>query len=284
MTAGRFFTVAMFNEQYKEEMLAAIAVYEQMLAAGFQEYANAKFEIKFTGDDLQKIIGIKDFLIGNYGFEMDSPQQDGNLFSVSGQAEEFPVDKENLAYWAIDLFCTGFDYDCKFDGYALLNDLNAEQHFPTMDKNSAGYYVDQAMTAYRRGNYGYTIIHLSSAIRIQADDANTWYARAIAKEAIRMWYPARLDYDQAIMLNPGFVDAYINRAANKDEQGEFESAIEDYNTAISLAPGDDTAYYNRGNSKYVLGDPAGALEDWQTALSLGSKHARARIDEYLNRS
>ncbi|RAJ08440.1 TPR repeat protein [Chitinophaga skermanii] len=280
MTA-RYFTVEEFNNSFREEMLSAFAVYEQMIASGFQPYALATFEIMYSSNDMENLLGLKNFLEGNYQFEMEEVQQGAGIYTVSGRAEPFPVDKETMLYWDIDQFCTAFEYDCKIENYTLISPIS-EPEFPTMDKNAAGYYMELAMDAYRMRNLGYTIIHLSTFIRINDQDAHAFYARAIAKDELKLWHPARLDYDMALALDPNFVDAYINRAANKDEREEYAAAIEDYTKAIALSPKDEVAYYNRGNTKIKIGDKKGAYEDWVQAKELGASYAQAQIDKYLD--
>jgi len=93
---------------------------------------------------------------------------------------------------------------------------------------------------------------------------------------------ARTDYDKAIELAPDFIDAVVNRAANKDEAGEYHDAVKDYTIAIELEPQNAMAYFNRGNSKFNLNDKRGACEDWHTAKDLGASYAQERIDQNCN--
>ncbi len=43
-------------------------------------------------------------------------------------------------------------------------------------------------------------------------------------------------FSQVIELDPGFVDAYVNRGAALGELGRYEEAIPDFNKAIQLDP------------------------------------------------
>ena len=61
---------------------------------------------------------------------------------------------------------------------------------------------------------------------------------------------ALADYDQAIRLNPAYVDAYNNRGVVRSDRGDADGAIADYDQAIRLNP------------EYVLGvqQPGGPPE------------------------
>ena len=149
-----------------------------------------------------------------------------------------------------------------------------------MVPKNADYYFELAMEAYNKGNLGMSIIHFSTAIKINPNDPNSWYSRATIKDQLHTWKAARRDYDRAIQLAPDFIAAIVNRAANKDEAGEYTEAIKDYSNAINLEPKNEMAYFNRGNSKFNINDKKGACEDWNKAKELGADYAQERIDEH----
>ena len=194
-------------------------------------------------------------------------------------ATEFPVDEENLRYWALDLYSKGYEFDCKLDGYGATANPN-DQKFPDLGANLYEHYFELAMDAYNKKNLGMAIVHFSTAIKIKPGDPNSWYSRAIAKDQLHTWKAARRDYDKAIELAPDFTDAIINRAANKDEAGEYDDAIKDYSRAIELEPQNAMAYFNRGNSRFNKSDKNGACEDWTKAKELGAQYAQERISQH----
>ena len=195
---------------------------------------------------------------------------------MQGDATEFPVDENNLMYWALDLYCKGYEFDCKFTGYGAMADPK-DQKFPDLTDSLYDHYFDMAMEACDNRNFGMAIIHLSTAIKINPNDPNAWYSRAFMKDELHTWKAARRDYDKAIELAPDFVFAIINRAANKDEAGEYDDAIKDYTAAIEIEPDNAMAYFNRGNSKFNVKDKKGACEDWHKAKELGAEYAEKRI-------
>ena len=54
--------------------------------------------------------------------------------------------------------------------------------------------------------------------------------------------------DQAIIKNPEYIGAFINRGAYKSSLNRFEDAISDYQKVLDLDPKNTLALYNIGNS------------------------------------
>jgi tetratricopeptide (TPR) repeat protein len=177
------------------------------------------------------------------------------------------------------LYCKGYKFDCVLDGYGAIDETEVLD-IAILKKNDANHYFELGMEAYNNQNLGMAIVHFSTAIKIDPNDPNAWYSRAIIKDELYTWKAARRDYDKAIELAPDFIDAIVNRAANKDEAGEFDSAIEDYNKVINIDPQNVIAYFNRVNSKHNKNDRIGACEDWKKAKELGAEYAQERIDEH----
>jgi tetratricopeptide (TPR) repeat protein len=275
---NRFFTKAEFKNRFGKEMASAASVYETRKKGGMHDYSLATYDFVFISDKEAKVQQLGDFLKNNCGYEVREPKKINDFWEITGDAIEFPVDDNNLMFWALGLYIKGYEFDCKLDGYGASGDPN-DQKYPDLTSLDADHYFALAMEAYNRGDLGMSVIHFSTAIRINPKDPNSWYSRAAIKDMLYTWKSARRDYDKAIELAPNFVDAIINRAANKDAAGEHHEAIYDYTRAIELDPENDMAYFNRGNSKFDIDDKKGACEDWNKALALGSDSAQQRIDQ-----
>ena len=274
----RFFTWKQFKDGFGKEMASASSVYERRKESGMEDYALAVYDFDFISDSKSKFDALGDFLAANYKYKIKDVKRIKDNWVLTGDATEFPVDESNLMYWALDLYCKGYKYDCRLTGYgASANPLT--QLFPKMGLDMEDYYFNKAMEAYQNQNLGMAIIHFSTVIKINPKDPNAWYSRAIAKDELYTWKAARRDYDRAIELAPDFIDAIVNRAANKDEAGDYDEAIQDYCRAIELDPGNNMAYFNRGNSKFNKKDYKGACADWHKAKELGANYAQERIDK-----
>lgn len=272
-----FFSKSEFRNNINNEINSAIAVYQRRKADGMKDYSIAAYDFVFTSDAKSKLEDLGAFLSEKYGYRIEEVINDTDGWEMTGNATEFPVDEENLLYWVLHLYAKGYEFDCCLVDYGALAETE-NQRFPEMDSTLYGHYFNLAMANYETGNMGLGIVNLSTAIKINPNNPNAWYSRAIFKEEVYAKKAARADYDQALQLAPDFVDAIVNRAANKDEAGEYDDAIEDYTTAIALDPDNDLAYFNRGNSKLNRGDKKGACADWHKAKELGSSYAQSRID------
>ncbi len=87
-------------------------------------------------------------------------------------------------------------------------------------------------------------------------------------------------YSQAIELNPRDVDAYNNRGAAYESNGDFSLAIQDFNMAKRLKPDYAIVYYNCGVVYGKKGMLDIAIQNYSTAIKLNPDYAEA----YSNRA
>jgi len=88
-------------------------------------------------------------------------------------------------------------------------------------------------------------------------------------------------YDQAIALDPDYVEAYLYRGLAYRKRGEYDHAIADYSKAIELVPDNAEAYYDRGCAYLGLGNYEQVMADFSKAVELNPNMAR-RIDCGIN--
>src|ERR1700736_2539625 len=69
--------------------------------------------------------------------------------------------------------------------------------------------------------------------------------------------------------------AFLNRGVEYVAKGDLDHAIADYDEAIRLDPKFVNAYYRRGNSYYSKGDYDRAIADYDEAIRLDPKYANA---------
>ena len=83
------------------------------------------------------------------------------------------------------------------------------------------------------------------------------------------------DYDQAIRLDPSYVDAYRNRGAARFNQGAYDKALPDYEAAIRLDPREPGSYTDRCSVHAMTGRLPEAKADCDKALELDPVYLEA---------
>ncbi|MFD2582165.1 tetratricopeptide repeat protein [Pedobacter vanadiisoli] len=273
----RFFNRKEFNNGYSEEKYAASNVYKRMLSDGFKDNALAKFDLDFISDKPGKLNLLSIFLADNYDFIFENPVQEDDHWILKGTATALPYTEEGLIFWAIDLYCKGYEFDCKLNGYGTLSDPGDLNYLDVESKIPADFY-EEGLDEINKRNFGKAIIYFSIAIKLVPKMKEAWQARGYCKEMLHSYKAGRRDYDEALEIDSDYTDALLSRATNKDDAGEYEEALKDYNRVIEIEPDNGLAYYNRGNTKFNLGDKSGACMDWGKAKSLGDTDAQKRIN------
>jgi tetratricopeptide (TPR) repeat protein len=86
---------------------------------------------------------------------------------------------------------------------------------------------------------------------------------------------AVLDYNEAVRLDPSYVDALNNRGNVYNTRGEYDKAIADYNKVLSMRPRHAEAHYNRGNAYIFKGNYQQAIADYTEAVRINPEYAEA---------
>lgn len=273
----RFFKQGEFNKNYGTEMASAVSVYERMTGNGFKDDALATFDFDFTSDKKEKLLALGDFLQETYTYTIKTPKKQGKQWLLKGDAKEFPYNEDSLLFWAIDLYCKGYEFDCKLNGYGALTDPKNLVYLDTKNKTGDDFHKD-GINAVRKRNFGAAIIYFTVALQLDPLKAKSWHARGYCKDELYAWKAARRDYEKALEVEPYNIDALLSLATNKDNAGEHTEALSIYDTVLRFEPSNSLGYFNRGNSKFSLGDREGACQDWNRAKDLGSPYAQERMD------
>ncbi|MGS2727930.1 tetratricopeptide repeat protein [Psychroserpens sp. BH13MA-6] len=273
-----YFTWNDFVNNFGKEMVSAEDVYGNMKKNGLTDFAYAKFDFHFLSDTKEKLEKLNEYLKSNYGYSFEEYTTWEGSFELRGKTDLFPITKENLLYWALDMAKRGYEFDCKLDAYGAL--IDKEPELPDFDKSKEDYYFNKAIDLYNSNDLSGAIANWTIVLEINPKDPNSYYSRAIVKNEFYTWKSSIGDYDKAIEIAPDFIDAIVNRGTVKDENGDYEGALADYQKALELKPNDAMTYFNIGNTKYNQDKKSEACVNWKKAKELGVEYAQERIEQH----
>ncbi len=129
------------------------------------------------------------------------------------------------------------------------------------------------------------ISDLNEAIRLNPNYVEAYVLRGLSNNNLGRREEAISDANEAIRLNPNSTEAYFLRGLSNNNLGRREEAISDLNEAIRLNPNSAQAYFLRGTVKGNLSKLEEAKADYQTALKIaeqqGDEHLKTTIEEVL---
>jgi lipoprotein NlpI len=97
-----------------------------------------------------------------------------------------------------------------------------------------------------------------------AQRARFHYDRGVIYDSVGLRLLARIDFHQALKLQPDLADAYNFLGIYYTQEGDFDSAYEAFDGVLELSPDYDYAYLNRGIALYYGERSQLALEDMET--------------------
>ena len=121
----------------------------------------------------------------------------------------------------------------------------------------------------------------SDRMAIQLQNFVQW---GLARAAEGDWQAAQHSYDQALWIDPRYVDAYLARGMAYLQQGNFEQALADFNQVLQLEPMSSTGYYHRGCTYYAQQQVELSLADLRQAIALDAQFlpAHQQLAEVLH--
>ncbi|WOD42326.1 tetratricopeptide repeat protein [Hwangdonia lutea] len=124
--------------------------------------------------------------------------------------------------------------------------------------------IGQAKKLYRQANRAtddkQKIELLNQVIALEPKHFDAYFYRGIAKNNLGDYHGAILDYTKIIIYKPD-ADSYFNRGNSKYNLQDYLGAKIDYENALKLDPQFIDAQYNLANTKYYLEDYIGAVID-----------------------
>lgn len=147
------------------------------------------------------------------------------------------------------------------------------EYLETIPSDSPDFNQAQnKLTDYRKN---YTVIRQYHEKAQQAIKLNN---QAIKQIEAGEYQAAITTLNQAVTLNSGQIQAYLNRGFAYAELNSHVSAIANYDKAIQIAPQSAEAYYYRGDEYLEAGDNQKALSDYNQAIKLNPEYTKAYLD------
>ena len=189
--------------------------------------------------------GAADKAIDDYNVVIDLQPQNAGVYGSLG-----------MIYWVRNEYDRAIG---NFDKAIALNGNRMDLYFPYRGR-----------CHFAVGHFALAIADFDTALKRNANDADTLIARSFAFTGSGAYDQAIADADRAIKLSPlsGATEAFDSRGDAHFHQGEFAAAIDDYTAALKLWPENPQALYGRGAAKSRRGDMLGAAADMSAARAV----------------
>ena len=143
------------------------------------------------------------------------------------------------------------------------------------------YYVI-GLEKYKEGDFKGAMQDFNESILLDPGYPDAYNARGGLFMQFDNPHSALSDFNAAIRLDPGLAIAYNNRASLKATMGDFRGAIADYNSFLQMTPGNPRAYADRGMVRLNLGDSLGACADFKLSAQKGNDDALKLLGLYCH--
>lgn len=110
------------------------------------------------------------------------------------------------------------------------------------------------------------------------------YDRGVIYDSVGLRLLARIDFMQALKLQPDLADAYNFLGIYYTQEGEYDSAYEAFDGVLELSPNYDYAYLNRGIALYYGDRNDLAVKDMQAFYAGDNKDGYRALWLYLIQS
>lgn len=140
-------------------------------------------------------------------------------------------------------------------------------------------FLKQGLKKLSQSNYAAALKDFQQALRIDPKFIEAYICQSLVYYYQEDYQEAIASCNQVLQINPRNVDAYNNRGLNRCAMGEYKDAIADFNQVLEIDPYHAKAFLNRGYSRMQLDDNWSAIEDFDRALRLDPTTARLYLKQ-----
>jgi lipoprotein NlpI len=166
--------------------------------------------------------------------------------------------------------CTDSSLDLSIGGCTALIQSGQET-----DTNMAIAFTNRGNDYRHKGEYDRAIQDFDQALKLNPNYINALVRRGDAYSSKHDYDHAVQDFDQALKIDPNSAPAFNDRGMMYADKGEFDRAIQDYDQALKAKPDYAWAFNNRGNAYSDLRDYAQAIKDYNETLRLNPDNSSA---------
>ncbi len=121
---------------------------------------------------------------------------------------------------------------------------------------------------YKQGQYAEAMACFDEALRLNPSYVEAWNNKGLVFYKQSHYVEAMASFDEAIKFNPSYVEACYNKSNALYKQGQYAEAIICYDEVIKLNPLYFFAWYNKGLAFYNQGQLAEAIICYDEAIKV----------------
>ena len=156
---------------------------------------------------------------------------------------------------------------------AAVHHYNEAMEFKPSSELLSNYYQRRAVIYHDQGYFESAINDYSEAIRLNANDEDSYFGRGRVNYDLGKYTEAIVDFDNAEIINPNNADTYYWRGLAKYDLEQYPEAIIDFDSTINLNSTNAYFYYWRGMASSHLNHHHEAIGYFNQSISLDSTHA-----------
>ncbi len=153
-------------------------------------------------------------------------------------------------------------------------DTNPINQPPKKTSKADDFYI-RASAQVKLGNLQEAIVAYDEAIRINPQYVDAYNDRGVVRSALGNFSEGITDFEQALKVDSQYPIAYVNLGIAHLNSNDYQQAITNFDRALQINSNLADAYLNRGKAYFYLGKKEKAIADYDQALNINSNYAQA---------
>jgi tetratricopeptide (TPR) repeat protein len=141
--------------------------------------------------------------------------------------------------------------------------------------SQADEYIANGDSQLFEGNFLAAVQAYSEALKIEPNDADTMYSKAIAQDLMGDFAEAVKTYSEVTRLDPKHAEAYCGRGSALHDLKQHVLAIKSYDQAIKINPSHDVALFKKACALQDMGQFQESIKFFNQALIAKNDHVLA---------